>query len=46
MGSECVCVLGGGRGAVVNTGWSGAPQDRKEIRAEREKEGVRTGEKR
>lgn len=41
----CVCV-GGGGGAVVNAGWSGAPQDRKEIRAEREKEGVRTSEKR
>lgn len=31
--------------AVVNAGWSRAAQDRKEIRAEREKEGVRTGEK-
>lgn len=30
---------------MVNAGWSGAGQDRKEIRAEREKEGVRMDEK-
>lgn len=31
--------------AGVDTGWSRAGQDRKEIRAERKKEGGRTGEK-
>lgn len=39
-------VTAGGPRAVVTAGWGRAGPERKEIRAEREKVGVRTGEKR